>query len=133
MSLTSRLISAAAFGATLVLVTPTLAAAEETIRIAQGVSTLSFVPLWAARALNTFAPQGLTASAVVVPGGDAAVLAALDAGDIDLAAVGPEPVLRPDAKGQPVQIVYSLMSKVTIHLFVSSALRERTAVKATDR
>ena len=57
----------AAFGATLVLA-PTLASAEETVRIAQGVSTLSFVPIWAARALNTFAPQGLTASAVVVPG-----------------------------------------------------------------
>jgi NitT/TauT family transport system substrate-binding protein len=132
MSLTSRLISAAAFGATLVLVTPTLAPAEETVRIAQGVSTLSFVPIWAARALNTFAPQGLTASAVVVPGGDAAALAALDAGDIDLAAVGTESVLRADAKGQPFQIVYSLMSKVTIQLVVSSALLERTGVKATD-
>ena len=132
MSLTFRLISAAAFGATLVLVAPTLASAEETVRIAQGVSTLSFVPIWAARALNTFAAQGLTASAVVVPGGDAAALAALDAGDIDLAAVGTESVLRADAKGQPFQIVYSLMSKVTIQLVVSSALLERTGVKATD-
>ena len=119
MSLTLRLISAAPFGATLVLVAPTLASAEETVRIAQGVSTLSFVPIWAARALNTFAPQGLTASAVVVPGGDAAALTALDAGDIDLAAVGTESVLRADAKGQPFQIVGGLVTTMGTQHFLT--------------
>jgi ABC-type nitrate/sulfonate/bicarbonate transport system substrate-binding protein len=93
---------------------------------------LSFLPVWAARALDTFSAQGLMANAVVVPGGDAAALAALDAGDIDLAAVGSETVLRADAKGQPFEIVYSLMSKVTIQLVVSPALLERAGVKASD-
>lgn len=111
--------------------TPSLASAQ-TVRIAQGVATLSFLPLWAARALNTFAPQGLTASAVVIPGGDATALAALDAGDIDLAAVGSDAVLRAAAKGQPFEMVYSLMSKVTLQLVVSPALLERAGVKVSD-
>lgn len=111
--------------------TPSLAFAQ-TVRIAQGVATLSFLPLWAARALNTFAAQGLTASAVVIPGGDATALAALDAGDIDLAAVGSDAVLRAAAKGQPFEIVYSLMSKVTLQLVVSPALLERAGVKVSD-
>jgi ABC-type nitrate/sulfonate/bicarbonate transport system substrate-binding protein len=120
-----------AIGAALLLM-PASASAQQTIRIAQGVSTLSFLPLWAARALNTFSAQGLTANAVVVPGGDAATLAALDAGDIDLAAVGSETVLRAAAKGQPFEIVYSLMSKVTLQLVVSPALLDRTGAKASD-
>jgi NitT/TauT family transport system substrate-binding protein len=114
------------------MLTPVSASAQQTVRIAQGVSTLSFLPLWTARALNTFAAQGLTANAVVVPGGDAAALAALDAGDIDLAAVGSEIALRAAARGQPFEIVYSLMSKVTIQLVVSPAQLERTGVKASD-
>jgi NitT/TauT family transport system substrate-binding protein len=114
------------------MLTPVSASAQQTVWIAQGVSTLSFLPLWTARALNTFAAQGLTANAVVVPGGDAAALAALDAGDIDLAAVGSEIALRAAARGQPFEIVYSLMSKVTIQLVVSPAQLERTGVKASD-
>jgi NitT/TauT family transport system substrate-binding protein len=127
----NSMINLLAIGTVLMLM-PAPASAQQTVRIAQGVSTLSFLPVWAARALNTFAAQGLTANAVVVPGGDAAALAALDAGDIDLAAVGSETVLRAAAKGQPFQIVYSLMSKVTIQLVVSPALLERTGVKAGD-
>jgi NitT/TauT family transport system substrate-binding protein len=118
--------------ATALLLAPAPASAQQTIRIAQGVSALSFLPVWAARALNSFAGQGLTANAVVVPGGDAAALAALDAGDIDLAAVGSETVLRAAAKGQPFEIVYSLMSKVTLQIVVSPALLERAGVKAGD-
>ena len=127
----NSMINLLAIGTVLMLM-PASASAQQTVRIAQGVSTLSFLPVWAARALNTFAAQGLTANAVVVPGGDAAALAALDAGDIDLAAVGSETVLRAAAKGQPFQIVYSLMSKVTIQLVVSPALLERTGVRAGD-
>ncbi|MGA7804534.1 ABC transporter substrate-binding protein [Bradyrhizobium sp.] len=127
-----RLPRAAALAASLLLLAPRPASAEDTVRIAQGVSALSFLPIWAARALNTFAGQGLSASAMVVPGGDAAALAALDAGDIDLAAVGSETVLRADAKGQPFEIVYALMSKVTLQLVVSPAVLERAGVKPGD-
>jgi len=116
----------------LLLSLPSLAAAQQTIRIGQGVPTLSFLPLWSARTLNTFAAEGLTVSAVVVPGGDAAALAALDAGDIDLAAVGSETVMRAAAKGQPFEMVYSLMSKVMLDLVVAPALLERTGVKPGD-
>lgn len=126
----NKLVGTLAVGAALILM-PDLASAQ-TVRIAQGVATLSFLPLWAARALNTFTPQGLTANAAVIPGGDATALAALDAGDIDLAAVGSDAVLRAAAKGQPFEMIYSLMSKVTLQLVVSPALLERAGVKVSD-
>jgi NitT/TauT family transport system substrate-binding protein len=111
---------------------PGLATAAQTVRIGLGAPTLSFLPIWSARALDTFKPQGLTATVVALPGGDSSALAALDAGDIDLAAVGPDTMLRAAAKGQPFEIVYSLMSKVTLQLVVSPALLERTGVKPSD-
>src|SRR6201996_1334415 len=126
----NKLVGTLAVGAAVILA-PSLAAAQ-TVKIAQGVAVLSFLPLWAARALNTFTPQGLTANAVVIPGGDATTLAALDAGDIDLAAVGSDAVLRAAAKGQPFEMVYSMMSKVTLQLVVSPALLERAGVQASD-
>jgi NitT/TauT family transport system substrate-binding protein len=108
------------------------ASAQDAVRIAQGFASLSFLPLWAARAQNSFAAQGLTATAVVSPGGDPAALAALDSGDVDLAAVGTESALRAVAKGQPFKIVYSLMSKVTLEVVASPSLLEKTGVKRGD-
>jgi len=118
-------------GAALALL-PGLAKAQQTVRIGLGAPTLSFLPIWSARALDTFKAQGLTANVVALPGGDPSALAALDAGDIELAAVGPDSMLRAAAKGQPFEIVYSLMSKVTLQLVVSPALLERTGVKTSD-
>jgi ABC-type nitrate/sulfonate/bicarbonate transport system substrate-binding protein len=111
---------------------PGLANSQQTVRIGLGAPTLSFLPIWSARALDTFKAQGLTANVVALPGGDPSALAALDAGDIELAAVGPDSMLRAAAKGQPFEIVYSLMSKVTLQLVVSPALLERTGVKTGD-
>jgi NitT/TauT family transport system substrate-binding protein len=122
---------AAALAATLSLL-PTLASAQQPVRIAQGFASLSFLPVWAARALNTFSAEGLTATAIVSPGGDPAALAALDAGDVDLAAVGTESVLRAVAKGQPFEIVYSLMSKVTLEVVVAPSFLEKSGVKPGD-
>lgn len=118
--------------ATALLSMPTLAAAQQTVRIAQGFASLSFLPVWGARALNSFAAEGLTATVVVSPGGDPAALAALDSGDVDLAAVGTETVLRAVAKGQPFEIVYDLMSKVTLELVVAPSFLEKTGVKPGD-
>lgn len=111
---------------------PGAASAQQAVRIGLGAPTLSFLPIWSARALDTFKAEGLTATAVALPGGDASALAALDAGDIDVAAVGPDAMLRAVAKGQPFEIVYSLMSKVTLQLVVSPAVLERTGVKTSD-
>src|SRR5258705_1028799 len=82
--------------------------------------------------LDTFKPQGLSATAVALPGGDPSALAALHACDIELAAVGPDAMLRAAAKCQPVEIVYSLMSKVTLKLVVSPACLERARINPTD-
>lgn len=106
--------------------------AADAVRIGQATSAVSFLPIWAARALDTFKAENLTVVSAVIPGGDPTALAALDSGDIDLAAVGSEAPLRAAAKGQPYQIVYSLMSKVTLQLVVSPALMERTGVKPSD-
>src|SRR5260370_11458287 len=113
-------------------VLPTLASAQATVRIAQGVASLSFLPVWGARALNTFATEGLTATVLMSPGGDPAALAALDAGDADLAAVGTETALRAVAKGQPFEIVYNLMSKVTAEVLVAPSFLDKTGVKRSD-
>jgi NitT/TauT family transport system substrate-binding protein len=111
---------------------PGLASAQQPVRIAQGFASLSFLPLWGARALDTFAPQGLNGTVLSSPGGDPAALAALDAGDADLAAVGTESALRAVAKGQPFEIVYNLMSKVTLELVVAPSLLEKAGVKPGD-
>jgi ABC-type nitrate/sulfonate/bicarbonate transport system substrate-binding protein len=126
-----RLTGIATFAATLSLL-PALASAQQTVRIAQGFTSLSFLPLWSARALNTFAPEGLTGTVLGSPGGDPAALAALDAGDADLAAVGTESALRAVAKGQPFEIVYSLMSKVTLEVVVAPSFLEKAGVTAAD-
>ena len=110
---------------------PGVASAQQPVRIAQGFASLSFLPVWAARALNTFQAEGLNAS-VVTPGGDPAALAALDAGDVDLAAVGTESALRAAAKGQPFEIVYNLMSKVTLEVVVAPSFLEKSGVKPGD-
>jgi NitT/TauT family transport system substrate-binding protein len=101
------------------------------VKIGIGVSTLSFLPLWAAHVLHTFEQQQLDAS-LLLPGGDAVSLAALDAGDVDLAAVGTEPMLRAAAKGQPFEIVYSLMSEVTLQLVVSKSFLDSRNVSPSS-
>ena len=131
MRVRTNRIRAATIAAVIALL-PNLAEAQQAVRIGLGAPTLSFLPIWSGRALDTFKPQGLTATVAALPGGDASALAALDAGDIDLAAVGPDSMLRAVAKGQPFEIVYSLMSKVTIQLVGSKDFLERTGVKPTD-
>src|SRR6185312_8898638 len=118
------------FAATLLLL-PTLAHAQQTVRIAQGFPSLSFLPIWAARAVETFPAAGLQAT-IVQPGGDPAALAALDAGDVDLAAVGTESALRAIGKGQPFEIVYNLMPKVTLEMVVAPSLLEKSGAKPGD-
>lgn len=127
-----RGLTATAAVAAALLLAPTLATAQQTVRIGQGAPTLSFLPLWAARSLDTFKPLGLTVTVSSIRGGDTATLAALDAGDIDLAAVGPEAVLRAVAKDQPFQMIYTLMSKVTLELVAAPSFLQKAGVKPTD-
>ena len=91
-------------------------AQDRVVRIGQAVPTLSFLPLWAARALGTFEEEGVRLQFVSIRGGDPTALAALDSGDIDFAAVGSDTALEAIAKGQPFQFVYSLMSQVSLEL-----------------
>ena len=111
---------------------PPAAAQQVTVRIGQAVPTLSFLPLYAARATDGFAAQGLHLQFVAIQGGDPPALAALDSGDIDFAAVGSDTALAAIAKGQPFQFVYSLMSQVSLELVVSNDFLKRTGVSPTD-
>jgi len=104
------------------------AAAGTTVRIGQAVPTVSFLPLLAARALDSFPSQGLTLEFVAIRGGDPTALAALDSGDVDFAAVGSDTALEAIAKGQPFQLIYSLMSQVSLELVVSNELLRRSGV-----
>lgn len=108
------------FALPLLAATPALAVG--TVRIGQATTSLSFLPLWAARALGTFDAQGLALSWAAIPGGDPAALAALDSGDLDLAAVGGETALQAIGKGQPFSSVYSLMSRMSLDLVVGPAV-----------
>ena len=56
------------------------------VRIGQATASLSFLPLWSARAMSTFAAENLNLDWAAIPGGDPAALAALDSDDLDLTA-----------------------------------------------
>ena len=118
------------------LLAPALAliaqAPAQRVRIGQATPALSFLPIMAARALDLFPASGLTLEWAAIPGGDPAALAALDSGDIDYAAVGSETLLNAISKGQPFQIVASLMSKVSLEFVVSNALLTRTGLVPAD-
>jgi ABC-type nitrate/sulfonate/bicarbonate transport system substrate-binding protein len=105
-----------------------LAAAKDTVKIGQATTTLGFLAIWAARTFETFPAQGLELSWAAINGGDPATLAALDSGDVDLAATGSDSVLDAVSKGQPYQIIYSLMSKMSLNLTVSTAFIKRTGI-----
>ncbi len=109
------------------------AVAQQTVvRLGQAVPTMSFLTVLAARALGTFKDQQLELGFAMIRGGDPAALAALDAGDIDFAAVGSDTALAAIAKGQPFQVIYSLMSQVTLELVVSNAFLKRTGTTPDD-
>jgi NitT/TauT family transport system substrate-binding protein len=106
---------------------------RDKVRIGQATSSLSFLPLWAGRALGSFEQHGVDLDWAVVAGGDPPTLAALDSGDIDFAAVGSETALVAISKGQPFQLVYSLMSKVSLEVVVSNAFLKRAGVSPQDK
>jgi NitT/TauT family transport system substrate-binding protein len=101
-------------------------AATVSVKIGQATASLGFLPVWIARAYDTFAQQNLDLTWAVINGGDPAALAALDSGDIDLAATGSDAVLDAVAKGLPYRIVYSLMSKASLNMTVSREFMRRT-------
>lgn len=103
-----------------------------TVRLGQATPAVSFLPVAVARALDSFAGQGLRLDWAAISGGDPACLAALDSGDVDLVAVGSETLLNAIGKRQPFQMVASLMSKVSLELVVSNTVLERSGVDPGD-
>jgi ABC-type nitrate/sulfonate/bicarbonate transport system substrate-binding protein len=102
------------------------------VHIGQATPAVSFLPLQAARALDTFPAAGLDLFWAAIPGGDPACLAALDSGDVEFAAVGSETLLNAITKGQPFQMVASLMSKVSLELVCSNALIQKSGIAVGD-
>ncbi len=114
------------------LVLPGFADAADPVRIGQATTSLSFLPIWAARALDSFAAENISMQWAAIPGGDPTTLAALDSGDIDLAAVGSETALAAISKGQNFIFVASLMSRMSMDLVASPAMMKRAGVTAKD-
>ena len=105
---------------------------QKQVRIGQAAPTLSFLPLWSARALNSFGDQELDLQVIDIRGGDPTALAALNSGDIDFAAVGSATALEAIARGQPFEIIYALMSEVSLELVVSNAFLQETGISPSD-
>lgn len=93
----------------------------EKIRMGQPTNSLSFLKTFASRALDTFAAEDIVLEYASIPGGDPAVLAAVDSGDLELAAVGSDTALAAIAKGLPFKIIYTLMNRLPYELTVSRA------------
>ncbi len=127
MPLTRRTMLAAGLASA---ASPALAA--DAVSIGQATPALSFLPLWAARATDAFAAQNLALQWAAISGGDPAALAALDGGDLDLAAVGSDTALAAIAHGQPFTMVYNLMGEMSLDLIVSNAFLKRTGVAPAD-
>jgi NitT/TauT family transport system substrate-binding protein len=128
-----RLVFFAMLALTALTNSPWVHAQEATsLRIGQATTSVSFLAIWAARALDTFKPQGIDLKWAAIPGGDPTVLAALDAGDIDLAAVGTDTPLAAVAKGQDFVLVYALMSQMSLELVVSNAFLARKGISPSD-
>jgi NitT/TauT family transport system substrate-binding protein len=98
------------------------------VRLGQPTTSLSFLKIFAARALDTFSAENIELEWASIPGGDPAVLAAVDSGDLELAAVGSDTALAAIAKGQPFKMVYTLMSKLPYDLTVSKAFLAKSGV-----
>src|SRR5690242_9645706 len=92
------------------------------VRIGQATPALSFLPIYAARALDTFRAAGVELEWSAIQGGDPPTLAALDSGNIDFAAVGTETALQAIDKGQSFTLVYSLISTVSLAVVASTAV-----------
>jgi NitT/TauT family transport system substrate-binding protein len=121
-----------ALGLAVAMAAPAMAEPPVKVRLGQAVPALAFLPIYAARALDTFTAEGISLEWAAIPGGDPTTLAALDAGDIDLAAVGSETPLVAYSKGAPYEIIYSLMSRMSLELTVSRGFLERTGVLPGD-
>lgn len=101
--------------------------------IAQVQPTLGYVTLDVARAFNTFSAEKIRSSYIQVGGGDTAALAALESGNVNFAAVGSEAPLVALAKnGGDYQIVYSVMSQMSLEFTVSRKFLAKAGVSATD-
>ena len=104
---------------------------DEPLTIGQVVPTLGYITLDTALASDTFAAQDLKIDKVQLSGGDPTALAALDAGDIDVAAVGSEAAVTAIAKDAgDYKIVYALMPKMSLELTVSKDFLAQSGVSA---
>jgi NitT/TauT family transport system substrate-binding protein len=104
------------------------APAVEKIRLGQPTTSLSFLKIFAARALDTFAAESIQLEWASIPGGDPAVLAAVDSGDLELAAIGSDTALAAIAKGLPFKMVYTLLGKLPYDLTVSQAFLAKSGI-----
>ncbi len=110
--------------ATLLLV-PTLSwSAQPTIRIAQAVDALAFLPIYVSRANGYFNDEGITLELIIVQGGGPD-LQALIAGSVDFDATSTGGLLRAFSGGIELLGVHNVVGKCIIDLVI----RKETATR----
>lgn len=101
--------------------------------IAQVQPTLGYVTLDVAHAFDTFSKEKIKSERVQVGGGDTAALAALESGNVNFAAVGSEaPLVALAKKSGDYQIVYSVMSQMSLELTVSKKFAAKAGISPGD-
>ncbi|MQA81174.1 MAG: hypothetical protein GEV10_22265 [Streptosporangiales bacterium] len=102
------------------------------VRLAQPLVNLSYLAIDNARAGGAFTDNGVKVNWALASGGDASILAALSAGDVQFAAVGTDAVLSAVDKGQHYQLVYCLSATLTQELVVSDTWLKEAGVSPDD-
>lgn len=97
-------------------------------RLGQSTSSLSYLKIFAARALGTFEAENIDLQWAAFTG-DPPTLAAVDSGDLVMASVGSDTTLAAISKGQPFQLIATTVSRMPFQLTVSKPYFDKSGVK----
>lgn len=103
------------------------AAAQERIKLAQPVNSLSMMPLYVARANKYFEAEGIDLE-VIVTGGDGPNVQALLAKNVEFAASGPHHLFIAHLEGKPLLGVANILNRCVINLVVQKEVATEHAI-----
>jgi NitT/TauT family transport system substrate-binding protein len=107
-----------------------LRGAQVTLRIAQAVDALAFLPVYVARAQNFFNDEGINLELIIVQGGGPD-LQALIAGSVDFDATSTGGLLRSFGGGIELLAVHNIVGKCIIDLVIRKESAQRLGITTT--
>lgn len=125
-----RLAGTSALIATMGAGTPLLAQTELTVAV-PNPSAITWLPLWVAIGEGYFEEEGMTLQVEAVDG-SGQVLQAMAAGQADIGAPGPGPVLAARARGVDVKFIYNLYPKSVFGILVPAESDDQTPEDLRD-